>query len=176
MIHSPEVTIALAYDDAGFRLAGPAAAALRTFDDAVWETIIERATVLSRTSPLSLTFILHASVDQHAAHLTEAVRLYFARRRMRAAYELRRALHDGRSSLMVGAVLLIVVLTLAQALDGVAATSRVVAAVREGLTIVGWVALWRPAELLLYSPWMLKREIALFRQLENAEVVVRSDS
>ena len=176
MIHSPEITIALEHDDAGFRLAGPAAAALRAFDDAVWETVIERASVLSRTSPLTLTFILHGSDDRHAAHLTEAVRLYFARRRLHAAYELGRALHDGRSSLFVGAALLIVVLSLAEALGGVAAGSRVVAGIREGLTIVGWVALWRPAELLLYSPWMLKREIALFRQLENAQVIVRSDS
>jgi hypothetical protein len=34
------------------------------------------------------------------------------------------------------------------------------------------VALWRPVELLLYDPWILRRDIRLYRRLETADVSV----
>jgi len=46
------------------------------------------------------------------------------------------------------------------------------AILQEGLTIVGWVALWRPLDLLLFERWALRRDIALYRRLEQMEVEV----
>lgn len=44
--------------------------------------------------------------------------------------------------------------------------------IQEGLTIAGRVALPRPVEFLLYDPWVLRRDIALYRLLGNADVSV----
>lgn len=46
--------------------------------------------------------------------------------------------------------------------------------VSEGLFIIGWVAMWRPAELLLYGWWPLARQERLNARLAAAPVEVRA--
>lgn len=41
---------------------------------------------------------------------------------------------------------------------------------RESLTIVGWVAMWRPMQLFLYEWWPLARRIATYKALARAHV------
>jgi hypothetical protein len=42
----------------------------------------------------------------------------------------------------------------------------------EGLLIVGWVAMWRPLELLLYDWWPLLRRKRTFENLSRMRVEV----
>lgn len=44
----------------------------------------------------------------------------------------------------------------------------------EGLLILGWVAMWRPTEVLLYDWWPLARRRKLFQRLMMTPVEVRS--
>ncbi len=44
--------------------------------------------------------------------------------------------------------------------------------VQESFVIVGWVALWKPAEILLYDWLPIARKRALFRRLAAAPVRV----
>ena len=44
----------------------------------------------------------------------------------------------------------------------------------EGLLILGWVAMWRPIEVLLYDWWPLARRRTLLRRLATIPVEVRS--
>jgi hypothetical protein len=41
---------------------------------------------------------------------------------------------------------------------------------REGLTIGGWVAMWRPLEIYLYDWWPLRDERRLLERLARARV------
>jgi hypothetical protein len=77
----------------------------------------------------------------------------------------------GHFSLALGALVLLVALTLAEAV-GRLTSGGVGAVLIEGLTIVGWVALWRPLGLLLFERWAARREVALYRRLERMEIVV----
>ena len=43
--------------------------------------------------------------------------------------------------------------------------SRVAVLVREGVLIVGWVAMWRPIEIFLYDWWPIRAEWRLFQRL-----------
>jgi hypothetical protein len=43
---------------------------------------------------------------------------------------------------------------------------------RESLTIVGWVAMWRPLQIFLYEWWPLQRQIRLYLRLGSAHVQV----
>jgi len=47
------------------------------------------------------------------------------------------------------------------------------AIVDEGLVILGWVAMWRPIEVLLYEWWPLVRRRTLLRRLAAIPVAVR---
>lgn len=42
----------------------------------------------------------------------------------------------------------------------------------EGLPIVGWVAMWRPLELLLYDGWPVRRRIRLCERVLASEIEV----
>ena len=46
--------------------------------------------------------------------------------------------------------------------------------IEHSLIIFGWVALWRPIEILLYDRWPLIRARKLFQRLATAPVVVRT--
>ena len=44
---------------------------------------------------------------------------------------------------------------------------------REGLTIGGWVAMWRPMEIYLYSWWPLQRRGRIFEKMSQMKVEVQ---
>lgn len=44
---------------------------------------------------------------------------------------------------------------------------------REGLVITGWVAMWRPLEILLYDWWPLIDERRQIRRILDAAVSIR---
>jgi hypothetical protein len=43
----------------------------------------------------------------------------------------------------------------------------------EGIMIFGWVANWRPAEILLYDVWAARRRLDLYRRLADAQVELK---
>ena len=45
---------------------------------------------------------------------------------------------------------------------------------REGLLVIGWVALWKPVEELLFNWWPLKRELASWHKLSKMEMKVET--
>ena len=45
---------------------------------------------------------------------------------------------------------------------------------REGLTIAGWVAMWRPMEIYLYSWWPVQRRGKIFAKMSRMKVEVQS--
>jgi len=103
----------------------------------------------------------------------EAVHVFFARRAETAGRELRALLRRGRTSLIIGLVFLTVcVLTgdivATRLLDG-----RLAGVLREGLTVAGWVAMWRPMEIFLYNWWPLASDRRLYERLSKMPVQVQ---
>jgi hypothetical protein len=134
------------------------------------EELVERIAVLPRGTAVRL----RVEVTAHEAvpdQIPAIVRHHYATLRERAEYRLRRAVRAGRFSLFVGVVVLLVALALAETADRMVSGGLGVV-LREGLTIVGWVAVWRPLDLLLFERWALRRDVALYRRLEEMEVEV----
>ncbi len=105
------------------------------------------------------------------AMVTDAIRTHFD-------YEcdrLRRAMHEhvrqGHIALCVGLAFLVVFLLLAE-LTTMLSPGHVRQILREGLVITGWVAMWRPLELLLYDWWPLVRKRRLFRRILAADIAI----
>jgi hypothetical protein len=120
-----------------------------------------------------LVLVIKLAFDSPGACSTEvedAVRRYFATRAAMKQLEFGQLLRRGRLSLGVGIVFLVLCLFLAEFV----AKSRFGAAtdiIKEGLTIAGWVAMWRPLEIYLYDWWPLYDQR---RQLERlARIRVR---
>ena len=108
-----------------------------------------------------------------ARTLPQAVNNYFAYRERQLRKDLLKLLRYGGSSLVIGLLFLVACLALRREL----LTHPLVidkAIVDEGLLILGWVAMWRPIEVLLYDWWPLARRRSLLRRLATIPVEVRA--
>ena len=88
--------------------------------------------------------------------------------------ELSELFRSGRLYLFVGLSIFAVCLALSQAVRSMFPGNAFASAIEQGLIIVGWVANWKPFELLLYDWWPLRRRIRLFERLAKAEVEVKT--
>jgi hypothetical protein len=100
----------------------------------------------------------------------KAVRDHFARKALLARRELRRLLRRGIISLGIGLAFLTVVFVLAQTVVGLLGERGSALLVREGLVIIGWVAMWRPLEIFLYDWWPILGARRLYDRLSQTRV------
>ncbi len=130
---------------------------------------------------LSLPDESHLHIIVHVENLTdataagelvsEAIHNYYGYKIELVQGQLRQLLGLGRTSLAVGLVFVTSCLLLAEAFASVLPVAAGKIA-RESLTIIGWVALWRPIQIFLYDWWPLKKRIRVFHNLQFARVSV----
>ena len=103
--------------------------------------------------------------------MTEAIHNHFEYKAGLVRGELRDLLKRGRTSLFIG---LAFVTTCLIAADTMAQfdTTTISTIARESLTIIGWVAMWRPVEIFLYDWWPLARRIRIYKNLRYARIRV----
>ena len=106
-----------------------------------------------------------------AALIGEAIHRYFAYKAELARRELRRLLGYGRQSLVIGLAFLGACLLAASAVDQYASGTALRFG-RESLTIIGWVAMWRPIQIFLYDWWPIRRRRKVYLSLGRAHVHV----
>ncbi len=122
-----------------------------------------------RGCSLQLRILLPAETLGETGQLTGAIRDYFLARSVAEQLEIRRVLRDGRITLIIGLVFLTLVNGIAELIRATI-PGRFAGAVVAGLEIFGWVALWYPAELLLYAWLPAYRRVRLLRRLSEASI------
>ena len=111
--------------------------------------------------------------SEAAGTLPDAVHNYFRYRERELRAEIVRLLRYGAASFVIGLLFLVACLALRRwAVAGSLIVDRTI--VDEGLLILGWVALWRPTEVLLYDWWPLARRRTILRRLATMPVEIRS--
>lgn len=166
------IEVRIKHLDQLFNVIDPAPFHDKALDPDAAAFIIDAAEEASQHAALALTVHLDAGTAA-TEHVPEAVRNFFAWRADRTAHELRQLRSRGRRSLMVGLVFLAACLLLGQLVQRTWPTGPLAGFFQEGLIIVGWVALWRPLDALLYEWWPIRRRERLLRRLARAEVEVR---
>jgi hypothetical protein len=118
-------------------------------------------------APLALVVHLEraAGAEHETAALRDAIHEYFVRRATEAKRSLRELFHRGRLSLGIALAFLAVALAIGEQVGRHFPDSRVAGVVREGVLIVGWVAMWRPIEIFLYDWWPIRADWRLFQRL-----------
>jgi hypothetical protein len=136
--------------------------------------LVSWARELHPHAALRLTLYLKESPAEPAPErwLVQAIHHHFAERARLARAELRSLLRQGRLSLLIGIAFLVACLSLAQAIAA-HATGAVPQLFEEGLTIVGWVAMWHPLHLGLYEWWPLVQKHRLLRRMSRMPVELR---
>jgi hypothetical protein len=83
---------------------------------------------------------------------------------------LRELLRLGRTSLVIGSFFLATCLVIGDWVTHLFPENRAANIMRESLTIGGWVAMWRPLEIFLYSWWPIVRERRMQDRLSRMPV------
>jgi len=103
--------------------------------------------------------------------LKAAIQNHFSYKAERTRSTLKQFLQQGRISLIIGIVFVSLCLFAADAI-GKLGTHTGSTIARESLTIVGWVAMWRPLQIFLYDWWPFQRQIRLYQNLGIAHIQV----
>ena len=150
----------------------------RDLDDDAEAYLVGWAREVDTGGPFLIVVHLPASELTKAEQrgLGSAIANYFNYRAGMLERDVRDLMRTGRRSLAMGIAVLAACISVAQLLREVFSQSPLAQAVAEGLTIFGWVANWRPAEIFLYDIWAGRRRIDLYRRLANADVELRSFS
>jgi hypothetical protein len=144
----------------------------KDLDDDAEEFIISWAQEFSLGAPIRLRIYLEQwPVEDPKELVKAAVHNHFIHRASIADLEFKRLLKQGRTSLLIGLLFLFGCLALSKALQGHSADTWA-AALREGLTIAGWVAMWRPMQIYLYDWWPLRRRVQVYNKLGHMPVEV----
>jgi hypothetical protein len=144
----------------------------RDLDAEAAEYLVDAIRELHGHRHVKVVVYLPGQADErtHAA-VTDAIRNYFRYRELAARFNLRQVLRVGRTSLLVG----LAFLSLCTALWLFVFTGEDLAArlLHEGALIMGWVAMWKPLEVLLYDWWPVLRDIRLYRRISELPVEIR---
>ena len=144
----------------------------KDLDDEAEDFIVSWAREFPADAQITLRIYLDQwPTDDPGGMVKTAVRNYFAYRARMATLDFKNLLSQGRTSLLIGLVFLSACLVISNVLLGNRETTGA-DITREGLTIAGWVAMWRPMQIYLYDWWPLRRRARLFGKLAHMPVEV----
>ncbi len=146
----------------------------RDLDHDAEEFIVSWALEHPAHTPLKLvvqiTQATEEQISQSATLVRKSVHNYFEYSADMKHREMKQLLKEGRTALAIGLTFLAICEVLAGMIPGHITAWH--AAVQEGLTILGWVAMWEPLNIFLYSWWPLLRRERVLRKLSRMEVEV----
>jgi hypothetical protein len=108
-----------------------------------------------------------------AKELAKAFAQYFGYHAALLQHDLDELRADGRRFLAIGLTILVLCLVVSQVAARYLAEGPVRRLLEQSLPILGWVANWRPLEIILYDWWPLARRRDLYRRLAKASVEIK---
>jgi hypothetical protein len=150
----------------------------RDLDPKAAEFIVEWSRDLPATARLALVVHLEraAGPPEEAAVLRDAIHEFFHQRAVGSRRQLRELFRRGRTSLTIALVFLAASIAASDALAMSFPDAHATGVLREGLLIVGWVAMWRPLEVFLYDWWPIRTEARLYDRLSAMPVRIEYHS
>jgi hypothetical protein len=146
----------------------------RDLDDDAVEYLVAAAEEIPRKQRLAIAVTIwdEPAPRMAADSIVEAVHSHFRHAHEQIERRLREHLRRGQISLAVGLTMLVVFLALAGFTRSLP-SGAVREILREGFVITGWVAMWRPLDVLLYDWWPLVDERRQIARLLDASVSIR---
>lgn len=144
----------------------------RDLDHDAEEFIVSWAQEHHHRTPLRLLVHLAQPADALDAQkvIAGSIHHYFAYKAEINRHELRRLMREGWISLIIGICFLVACVVAAQTVKTAVEWQSVT---KEGLTIIGWVAMWHPLEIYLYRWWPVRGLGRIYRKLSEVPVEVR---
>jgi hypothetical protein len=155
-----------------FNPIDPSPLAERDLNEETERFIVSWARDLPAAASLSLTIEMTRPLPLADAErpVEGAVHMFFQRRGETAERELRAMLRRGRTSLVIGLVFLTICVLSGDFVATRLPDSHLAGVLREGLTVAGWVSMWRPMEIFLYNWWPLAGDRRLYARLARMPI------
>lgn len=138
------------------------------------EYIVNWALDLPKDQPILIVIHLENSTSDadESTDLQEAIKSWFQSREAGESRAMKSLFRDGRMALLIGFGMLGICMFLSWVATELYNTpfTRLLG---ESLVIIGWVVMWRPAEIFLYDWTPMLRRKRLFRRLAQSTVTVR---
>lgn len=145
----------------------------RDLDDDFVEYLEASADEIPQASLLKLRLHLEEfSSDFTGPFFQEVLSDFFQYKISIKRMQLRRFFETVRLFLFVGFLVLMGCLLTVRTLVPLIPWDALREILDEGILISGWVALWRPLELMLFDWWPLRRQIVLFERLRRVQVEI----
>lgn len=146
----------------------------RDLDEDVRSYVVACIEELPRKTPIKVVFWLAEPSPIPDDELSQAISRHFTFDRVRVDRQVRQKLRLSRWMLLVGLFVLAFFLSISELTVswGVHPIGKVV---HEGFVIIGWVAMWRPLEAILYDWWPLVMKRSQLDRLARAPVEVRAE-
>ena len=175
MTDTEEIEIRIKSIEQLFNSLDPAPFRERELDREAERHIVGYAREIAASRPIKLVIYLPPTTQEPAlaAELEAAIGHHFALQARERGAELGELRRLGRKGLAVGLLVMLFATLAGVALTNAFPDSRFIETIEHSLIIFGWVALWRPIEILLYDRWPLIRARQLFQRLAAAPVIVR---
>lgn len=147
----------------------------RTLSQAAVAHIVDRAVAYGPEDPLHIVIHAPESVARQSADITRAFHVHFDLAHDQCRRRYRQRMRLGLRTLLAACGVLAAALIL-RALLASWVQAPALVAIGEGLLIVGWVAMWRPVDILLYERIEEHRKMALFERLARASLAVNVEN
>ena len=131
--------------------------------------LVERAGSVPRKTAITLEIGLPKSEEPKSGAVVEAIHEHFNFLRKETETKLARMQRLGWRSLAIAFAFLTTAILFVQWVTRYFDPRPFCSVVIEGLTVLAWIALWRPGELLLYERDPFKRDARLFRNSSNVK-------
>src|SRR4051794_22075776 len=147
----------------------------KDLDPKAEEFIVGWAKDMPLEAPLGLVVDLDrpAGLPDEATVLRGAIHEFFLQRALAFRRRLRELFRVGRTSLVIGIIVLAAAIALGDFLASLMKGYRIGEILRESLTIGGWVSMWRPLEVFLYDWWPIRNEARLSDRLAAMPVRIQ---
>lgn len=103
--------------------------------------------------------------------LKEAIKNHFSYKKILTDVELRRLLQRGRRNMTIAIVFLFLCLLMIRLLSTLE-QSLINTMLSEGLTIIGWVAMWEPVYVFLYGWWPIVQKRNIYKKIISMNINV----
>ena len=148
----------------------------RLLNPDVEQVIIEEVESLSPDAGICLVLRITGDQVYDETEITSAIKRHFEYQHNRAIKEIAASRRLGWKSLIIAFLFLLAMYFLSKIVTGWLSNTGWAIPVKELFMVLAWVALWRPAELLLYEWRPFKRKAKLFDRISRCNVQITRQS
>lgn len=123
--------------------------------------------------PLEIViYVPSAEFSRETEHtLKEAIKNHFLYKKVLSDIDLRKLLQRGRRNMEIAVIFLFICLLIIRLLSTLE-SGLLKTMLSEGLTIIGWVAMWEPINVFLYGWWPIVQRRNIYRKILSMDISV----